>query len=125
MKHQEFIEQVQERPPIETREQAVRATQAVLETLGERLYLHRRERRHLVSQLPQDLKDFLRERKGSSHYSLEEFYNRVGARADVHHSDAVALSRAVIAVLRSVIPPGEWAHLVGEMPHDYDKLLVG
>jgi uncharacterized protein (DUF2267 family) len=93
----------------------VRATEATLETLGERLYLHRTEGRHLASQLPKELEEYLLKRQGSGHYLLEEFYNRVSARMDTGYPHAVNRARAVMAVLREAVASGEWGAGLREM----------
>jgi uncharacterized protein (DUF2267 family) len=43
MQYEEFIQRVQERADLGSREEAVRATEAVLGTLGERLYRTERD----------------------------------------------------------------------------------
>lgn len=123
MRYDAFIEQVQERGDLPTREQAERVVQATLETLGERLWPHRTEQRHIKAQLPKELSDYMQRRKGAYHYPLEEFYNRVGARADLGYTDAVRLSRVVMETLQGAITPGEWQHLTSELPDEYDVLL--
>jgi len=123
MQYDEFIERVQERAHLESLEEAVRATEATLETLGERLYLHRTERRHLASQLSKELEEYLLKRRGSGHYLLEDFYNRVSARMDVGYPHAVNRARAVMAVLREAVASGEWEHIQSELPDEYGELL--
>jgi len=123
MQYDEFIKRVQERANLESLEEAVRATEATLETLGERLYLHRTERRHLASQLPKELGEYLLKRQGDGHYLLEEFYNRVSARMDVGYPHAVNRAQAVIAVLRAAVASGEWEHIQSKLPDEYDELL--
>src|SRR5947209_11217991 len=57
MKYDEFISQVQHRAKLNSREDAVRASSATLETLGERLAGG--EAKDLASQLPQELALYL------------------------------------------------------------------
>jgi uncharacterized protein (DUF2267 family) len=130
MRYQEFVDLVQERGGFGSGDEAERAIRATLSTLGECLY--RTERRHLASQLPKEAKVLLRAeadptvtRHEAACFTLDEFYNRVGARADVTRTHAVEQARAVIAVLRESVPQGEWNHVVHEMPQEYSELLAG
>jgi len=130
MRYNELVDRVQEQGGFGARGEAEEALRATLSVLGECLY--RTERRHLASQLPKEAKDFLYEyidgevtRHEVTYFTLEEFYNQVGARADVTLTHAIERARAVIAVLREVIPEGEWKHIIREMPNEYRELLQG
>ena len=106
MQFDDFITRVQEQAGLNTRDEAISITRAVLETLGERL--DRKVRNGLEAQLPNELKEFLLGRvEHSDQYDLQEFYNRVGARADLKYGDAVQRTRQVISVLRQAVPGGE------------------
>ena len=63
MQFEEFITRVQEQARLDTREDAITITRAVLETLGERL--DRKVRNGVEAQLPNELKEFLLARVGS------------------------------------------------------------
>src|SRR5215207_4127591 len=105
MQFENFITQVQEQTRLDTRDESIRITKAVLETLGERL--DRKVRNGLEAQLPNELKDFLLARKeNTDRYDLQEFYNRIGARADLKHHDATEHTKQVISVLRQAVPGG-------------------
>lgn len=117
MRYEEFIDRVADHVVIESREQAEKSTQATLETLGERL--EREERDNLASQLPHRLKEYLLARPDTEHYLLDEFYNRVSARAGVRHVHGVRQAQAVMAVLQQAVAPGEWADMLKELPEDY------
>lgn len=119
MRYREFIERVQELGQLESENDAVRITEATLETLGEELYAHRTALRHLVSQLPEELKEPLLRRKGGDHPLLDEFYNRVRARADIGYPDAVRLAKVVVSVLQEAVAPGEMRHVLDELPPEY------
>lgn len=130
MNYHELVRRVQEQGAFDTREQAVTALRATLASLGECLY--RTERRHLASQLPKQAKEHLSEavdpsvtREGAACLTLQEFYDRVGARADVTRTHAIEQAKAVAAVLQDTIPEGEWKHVVGELPKSYRDLLLG
>jgi uncharacterized protein (DUF2267 family) len=128
MRYDGLVEQVQQRGGFASREEAVRSIRATLSTLGECLY--RTERRHLASQLPGEAKEFLHAyadpavtRRQSTCFSLEEFYKRVGARADVTHARAIERAQVVIDVVAEALPAGEWEHIVQDMPNEYRTLL--
>ena len=129
MRYHELVEMVQKEGGLDSQAEAERALRAMLSSLGECLY--RTERRHLSSQLPKTAKSFLTEyvddavtREGSACLTIQEFYDRVGARADVTRSRAMERARAVAEVLRRKLPEGEWQHIVDEMPKAYQELLA-
>jgi uncharacterized protein (DUF2267 family) len=127
MEYEAFIERVQALAGLDE-DEARRATEATLSTLGERL--ERRWRDRLASQLPQGMKPFLyewqkgeRSREDNPRFSLEEFYNKVAARADVRYGQAVQRANAVMKVLRQAVSTGELADVLSELPEDYAKLF--
>ena len=122
MQFDDFLTRVQEQARLDTRDDAIRITQAVLETLGERL--DRKVRNGVEAQLPDELKEFLVARaEHSDQYDLEQFYNRVGARADLKYVDATEQTREVLAVLREAIPEGEIEDILEDLPPEYRKLF--
>ena len=122
MQFEEFIRQVQERSGMETREESLAITRAVLETLGERV--DRRVRNGLEAQLPNELKAFLLAREENpDEYDLAEFYNRVAARADLNYQDATEQTRQVFAVLQQAIAGGEHQDLLQSLPDEYAELF--
>jgi len=129
MQYEALVEKVQQKGALDSPGEAERAIRATLSTLGECLY--RTERRHLASQLPKEAKSFLYEyadmevtRRRAVSFSLEEFYNRVGARIDLTFTHAVKRAKAVVAVLHETLPEGEWAHIMDELPSEYGQLLA-
>lgn len=130
MRYHELVDRVQEEGGFGSQEEAETAIRATLSSLGECLY--RTERRHLASQLPKQAKEFLHEyvdsevtRQGAACLTLQEFYDRVGARADVTRTRAIEQAKAVTSVLQQTMPEGEWKHIVMEMPKAYRELLTG
>ncbi len=130
MRYHELVRRVQKKGEFASREQAVTAIKATLSSLGECLY--RTERRHLASQLPEQAAAFLEEyvdsgvtRPATTCLTLQEFYDRVGARADVTRTDAIDRANGVTAVLQQVVPEAEWEHILKEMPKDFRGLLTG
>lgn len=123
MQFDDFITRVREQARLDTREESISITRAVLETLGERL--DRKVRNGLEAQLPNELKDFLLARvEHSDQYDLQEFYNRVGARADLRAGDATERTKQVIAVLRQAVPGGEIEDILEDLSPEYGELFA-
>lgn len=129
MRYDEFLSQVESRAGLASQEEALNITRATLGTLGERIY--RSQRADLTSQLPNELKSLLgartepeTSRQEVDRFPLEEFYNRVVARADMGYPQAVRGVKAVMAVLREAITAGEWDDLRSELSDEYDKILT-
>ena len=122
MQFDDFITRVQAQARLDNPDEAIRITRAVLETLGERL--DRKVRNGLEAQLPNELKEFLLARvEHSDQYDLHEFYNRVGARADLKYEDARERTRQVFSVLRGAIPEGEIEDVLEDLPAEYGSLF--
>ena len=122
MQFDDFINRVQDQARLDTREEAITITRAVLETLGERL--DRKVRNGVVAQLPNELKDFLLARaEDTDRYELTEFYNRVGARADLKYYDAAERTWQVLSVLREAIPEGETQDILDSLPSEFGELF--
>ena len=123
MQFDDFIDRVQKQTGLDAREDALTVTRAVLETLGERL--DRKMWNGVVAQLPNELKDYVLERAhDTERYPLEEFYNRVGARAGLKYNEATERTRQVIFVLRQAISGGEWRNMVESLPRsEYGELF--
>lgn len=128
MRFDQFIHRIEELAGDVSREKAVQAARATLATLGERM--GRSETEHLAAQLPGEMKGFLFIHETSPQYrddhavfGLEEFYNKVSARADVGYRDAVKLARAVVKVLQEAVSPGEIEDVLSTLPEDYRELF--
>jgi uncharacterized protein (DUF2267 family) len=122
MKYDQFIDEVQKRARLQTREEAIQVTRAVLETLGERL--DREVVQGVAAQLPNDLKDYLKLRSGKTDvYNVPEFYNRVGARADLKYYDSAERTWQVMGVLKEAIPEGELRQIVESLPAEYGQVF--
>lgn len=129
MQYDEFLSRVQEAANLDSQDQAVEFSRVVLGTLGERIYRSRRD--SLSAQMPNELKEMLgartepeTTRKEVDRFSVEEFHNRVCARADISYDRAVEVSGSVMAVLREAVTPREWEELQAELPGDYDHILT-
>jgi uncharacterized protein (DUF2267 family) len=121
MQAYEFIKRVQKLAGLESQEEAMKATEASLETLGERLT--KAEREKLAAQLPKELKEYLLKRPHPDRFVLEAFYERVSARADIRYHNAVKQAQAVMAVMMEAISPGELDDILSQLSHDYSELF--
>lgn len=109
------------------RERALRALEAALETLAERLAGG--EVLDLERLLPGELRPALelgtlRSAGKAARISLDEFVSRVAERDDATLEEALDLTRAVFATLRETLPPQELDDILAELAHDYDPILA-
>lgn len=128
MQYDEFLIRVQETAKLDSKDDAEELTRVILGTLGERIYRSRRD--SLSAQLPAELKEMLgartepeTTRKDVDRFSVEEFHNRVVARADIAYDRAVDVARSVMSVMREAVTAGEWVDLQAELPGEYDQIL--
>jgi uncharacterized protein (DUF2267 family) len=122
MQFDDFVRAVQEQAKLDTREESIAITRAVLETLGERL--DRKVRNGIEAQLPNELKDFLLAREeNADRYDLAEFYSRIAARAHLKSQDAAERTWQVVSVLRQAISGGEMQDIMESLPSDYKELF--
>ena len=120
MQFDDFINRVQEQTRVDTPQEAIAITKAVLETLGERL--DRKVRNGVAAQLPKELKEFLLARSDKTdEYGVTEFYNRVGARSELKYQEALTHTRQVFTVLRQAIPGGEIQDILEYLPEEYES----
>lgn len=128
MQAEEFFQRVQDYAGLDTSEEAQQVTEAVLSTLGERIY--RTEQADLAAQLPRGIKEFLVTKQPPENtpgdvqrFTLEEFYSRVGARSGVRYGQAIDRTHAVMAVLQEAVSPGQIADIQQELPDEFRKLF--
>jgi uncharacterized protein (DUF2267 family) len=125
MDYHAFLDHVVAQPGPDTEDAALRATQATLGTLGERIVGPLRD--NVASQLDEELAPLMTAYSDSDEpvepFDLKTFYRRVSNRADVGVTDAVAHARAVMITLREALTPGQWASLISQLPEDYSGLL--
>ncbi len=123
MKYGEFIKHVQSIAQLNSREDAERATRATLETIRERIVGD--EAKDLASQLPQELGEYLHGREGENGqaFSMLEFISLVSQKEGVDPVAAATHTRAVFAVLRNAVTPGEFQDFQANFSHDYAELF--
>ncbi len=121
MQYDEFVGEVQNRARLPSRGDAVRAIQATLETLAERIAAG--EASDLAAQLPPELGTFLRDVDTTERFSVDDFFLRVAAKETADLPDAVHHTRAVFDVLQEAVTPGQIRDVRAQLPDDYDPLF--
>jgi uncharacterized protein (DUF2267 family) len=121
-----FLRRVADRAGL-PEEAAERATDAVLETLAERIAGG--EVDDLIARLPLRLHPPLkrgRERSGGKarRMSLDQFLAGVAEREGVGPEDAREHARAVLATLREAVGEEEFRDVTVQLPHDYEAALT-
>ena len=122
----EFLQRVADRAATD-RDGAVRATEAVLETLAERIAGG--EVDHLAERLPIELHAPLEKGKAGSggkakRMSLDDFVERVAAREGVGREQALDHSRAVLRTLREAVGDDEFFDVTVQLPGEYREALA-
>ncbi len=122
MQYHEFIGHVQHRARLGTLGDAVRAANATLQTLAERLPGDEAE--HLAAQLPYEIGRFIREHAaGFERFGVDEFFNRVTDREGIDKPEAVYHARAVLEVLKEAISAGELEQVRNQLPGEFMPLF--
>ena len=123
MEYHQFLKEVQEKAMLESRDEALRATRATLETLGERLMGG--EKDDLASQLPRELQESLQHvSEASKKMNLEEFIQTVGEKEGISIGRPRDHIQAVIQVLREAVSPGEFQDVMAQLPDEYRDLFT-
>jgi uncharacterized protein (DUF2267 family) len=122
----EFAQRLAHRTALD-RERAMRAAEAVVETLAERI--SGGEIDDLDSRLPLELHPALeRGRVASGDHArsmpLQSFLRRVAEREGVPPAEALVHARAVLATLREAVGDEEFLDVISELPADYKRILV-
>jgi uncharacterized protein (DUF2267 family) len=121
-----FVERVARRAALEPPE-ARRASEAVVETLAERIAGG--EVDDLAEQLPEDLHPALERGKASTggkaqKMSLDEFIERIADREGISYEQALGHARAVFAALRDTVTEKEFSDILSELPRGYREALL-
>lgn len=121
MKFTEFTGEVQHRLELGGQGEAVRATRAVLTTLGERL--PEGHATNLAAPLPTEIDYYLLAADHGQRFDHGEFVTRVADRAAVDSADAAFHAQAVVALVADILPAGELDDLRAALPADYEDLF--
>jgi uncharacterized protein (DUF2267 family) len=116
-----FLGEVQHRARLASTGEALRATQAVLQTLGERIDFG--EAKDLAAQLPRELAPYLGTEQHGVRLSLDDFFRKVSGRALVDIPAAVYQVRVVLEVLQYAVSPGEIANVRRQLPPEWGPLF--
>lgn len=124
MQYSEIIKNVQITAQIDDKAKAEKAIQATLETLKKRIVGD--EASNLAAQLPEEIASHLRGREGENgqHFSLKEFYQRVGQLEGVDSTTAATHVQGVFSVLNSAVSPGEFKAVKANLSEDYEELFT-
>ena len=121
MNYGEFIGQVQYRAELGSRGEAVRATRATLQTLGDRLQPD--EADDLASVLPMEIDRFLTTADSGQLFGYGAFGDPFDERAEADKSAAGFYARVVMDVLNDAIPPGEREDVESQLPGEFGDLF--
>ena len=121
MNYKDFVGQVQHRLELDELGHAVRATRAVLTTLGERI--DPGEATDLASPLPIEIDRYLIETRSGEKFTYREFVDRVAERASVDGSDANYYAETVIGLVSEVVPAGNIEKVRTQLPEDFEPLF--
>jgi len=121
MKYNAFVTEVQQRLELATQGDAVRASRAVLTSLGERLQAD--EATDLASPLPMEIDRYLRAADSGQRFSFEEYLDRVGEREGVETRTALHHAQRVVELVSEVVPSGELKQVRAQLPADFDELF--
>jgi uncharacterized protein (DUF2267 family) len=118
----EFLRRVAERAGLDE-ERAREATEAVLETFGERIAGG--EAQDLAAQLPEPAAEpLLRPGGDAQAIPADQFVHRVAERERAPDVVAREHARAVLTTVRESVTVDEWQDTVSELPREYDELLA-
>jgi uncharacterized protein (DUF2267 family) len=122
MNYDQFLKLTRERARLDNDADALRAIDATLTVLAERLYGN--EANQLGAQLPPQVAAFLSGAGASKKFNLEEFYNKVSQRESVGVDLAHEHARAVMSVVAETVTPGELLDILAQLPQEWDELLT-
>ena len=121
MNFHEFVNNVQEQAGCREKDEALKAIQATLGTLGERLF--HGEAEQLAAQLPRERQQYLMEVKEHSKFEVDEFVQKIGNREGIDREKAEVHAKAVISVLCRAVSRGEIQDVISQLPTGLKKLF--
>ncbi len=120
MQLHEFLGRVQERGNIDSKDQALNAVRATLETLSERL--KGGEPLDLAAQLPVALQGYVGVGQGER-FDPDEFCRRVARREGIDEELARSHAEAVLNVTQEAVSSGEIRDVLAQLPREYHSLF--
>jgi uncharacterized protein (DUF2267 family) len=121
MDYQQFVKKVQTDANLD-KEQAMRAVEATLQTLGERITDD--EAKDLAAQLPQELKTPLGEQTGIQKYNLQEFLRQVARREGCSEEEARRHAQVVFQTLCEAVSHGEMKDVMSQLPKEFQEVFA-
>jgi uncharacterized protein (DUF2267 family) len=122
MKYDQFIGHVQNRARLGTTGEAVSATRATLQTLGQRL--HGNGAKNLADQLPQEIGLYLTMNGNDDSFGVDEFLKRVAERESCELPESVYHARVVFSVLQEAVSEGAMDNVLAQLPQEYHSLIT-
>jgi uncharacterized protein (DUF2267 family) len=122
MKYDQFIGHVQNRARLGTTGEAVTATRATLQTLGQRL--HGNGANNLAGQLPQEIGLYLTMSNGQESFGVDEFLKRVAKSEGCDLPESVYHARVVFSVLQEALTEGAMDNMLAQLPEGYHPLIL-
>ena len=122
MDYEEIIEAIRQAGGGLSRDTAERAAQATLQTLAERL--PRGEARHILQELPAELKPFIYTETDAEALDIDEFLSQVADREGTDVETALRHARAVFAALGRALSPEAVEDLAAALPRTYEPLVA-
>jgi uncharacterized protein (DUF2267 family) len=122
MNFDEFTGQVQHHLELANTGETLRATRAVLTTLGERL--QEGEATDLAGSLPLEIDRYLTAEvdEHAQRFGLDEFMDRVSERARVERPEALYYGQVLVALVSEMVPGGEMQQVRDQLPDEWDDL---
>jgi len=121
MDYQQFVKKVATDANLD-KEQAMRAVGATLQTLGERIT--KEEAADLAAQLPQELKESLREQGVLHKYDLQDFLRQVAQREGCSEEEARRHAQAVFQTLCEAVSHGEMKDVMSQLPKEFQEVFA-
>jgi uncharacterized protein (DUF2267 family) len=118
--YEDFIGVVEQAAGLD-RAGAERATEAVLQTLAQRLSAG--EARDLAEELPPEIAPLLGTDSAAEPFDVDEFIRRIAKREDVEDKLAERHARAVLLALSRSVSADEFDDMVAELPKSFAPLL--
>jgi uncharacterized protein (DUF2267 family) len=122
MDYEEIIEVVRRASGGMGQGAAERAVQATLQTLAERL--PRGEARHILQELPAELKPWIYTETDAEAFDMDAFLIRVAKREETDVETALRHARAVFFALGDALSPEAVEHLAASLPQTFDPLVA-
>jgi uncharacterized protein (DUF2267 family) len=121
MQYDEFLGRVQNRARLASSDEALKAAQATLEVLAQRL--HGGEADDLAAQLPEQIGAFMKGKAGQGTFGLDAFFQQVSEKEGVDLPVGTHHARAVIAVVQDAVSGGELEDVREQLPQEYAPLF--